>query len=196
MRHGATLASLAVAAALGATAAPAGVERHACVRKTAELRFRAADRTELAGIRFGRGKTAVVLAHERRGDACQWAFYGRRLAKLGYLAIAFDFGGYGDSRSRNGAAATRYASDVLGAVKAARRLGATKVFAVGASMGGTAVLVAGPRVRPPLAGVVSLSGPAVYSASLDATAAVANLRVPALYLAARNDTGGGFAEDP
>lgn len=76
------------------------------------------------------------------------------------------------------------------AVTQLRRRGVTRVVLVGLSMGGTAVLVAAARIRPPVAGVVSLSGPAEFG-DMDASAAVARLRVPALFMAARAD--GPFA---
>jgi pimeloyl-ACP methyl ester carboxylesterase len=192
MRRLAPILLAAVAAVGGAASAPAGTVRHSCVR-AGELRFRAADGTRLAGIRFGRGRTAVVLAHQARGDACQWAFYGRRLARLGYLAIAFDFRNNGESQARSGAAGRRLAADVAAAAKQARRLGAKRVFAVGASMGGTAVLAAGVNVRPTLAGIVSLSAPAFFI--YDALATAPRLRAPVLYLATKNDGGGGYAAD-
>ena len=53
-------------------------------------------------------------------------------------------------------------------------------------MGGTAVLSAATRVRPPVAGVVSLSGPSSLG-GVDATAAMRQLRVPVLLVV----TGGG-----
>ena len=159
-----SIIAIALAAAVGVTgSASAEATRHPCVPKTAEIRFMAADGTRLAGIRLGRGKTAVVLAHQSRGDACQWASYARRLAGRGYLVIAFDFRGYGDSQTRGARAAGRLSADVAAAAKAARARGATKVFAVGASMGGTAVLAAGVHARPQLTGVISLSGPAYFS---------------------------------
>lgn len=180
--------AIALAAAVGvAGRASAESARHTCVPKTAEIRFKAADGTRLAGYRLGRGRTAVVLAHQSRGDACQWASYARRLARLGHLVIAFDFRGYGDSQSRGGRAALRLSADVAAAAKAARARGATKVFAVGASMGGTAVIAAGVSTRPPLTGVISLSGPAYFS-RIDALSAVPRLTVPALYIAGQSDT--------
>jgi dienelactone hydrolase len=179
------VALTAIVAAPGS--ASAEVARHTCVPKAAELRFKAADGTRLAGFRLGGGRTAVVLAHQVRGDACQWGSYARRLAARGYLVIAFDFRGYGDSQYRIGRAADRLSADVAAAAKAARRLGARKVFAVGASMGGTAVLAAGANVRPRLTGVVSLSGPGVFS-RIDALALAPRLTVPVLYVAAEADS--------
>lgn len=178
--------AIALAITGAAETASADVSRHPCVPRTAEIRFKAADGTRLAGFRLGRGRTAVVLAHQSRGDACQWAGYARRLARLGYLVLAFDFRGYGDSQTRGGRAAYRFAADVAAAARAARARGARKVFAVGASMGGTAVLVAGANIRPPLDGVISLSGPAVFS-GIDALSTAPRLTVPVLYVVGRQD---------
>jgi pimeloyl-ACP methyl ester carboxylesterase len=178
-------AALAVIGVVGT--ASAEVARHPCVPKSAEIRFVAADGTRLAGYRLGGGRTAALLAHQVRGDACQWAGYARRLARLGYLVIAFDFRGYGDSQARGGRAGGRLAADVGAAAKVARGRGARKVFAIGASMGGTAVLAAGTNIRPHLSGVVSLSGPAVFG-SIDALNTVPRLTMPVIYVVGQLDS--------
>ena len=184
---------IALAAAAGlAGRAPAEVTRHTCVPKQAEIRFKAADGTRLAGYRLGRGTTAVVLAHQTRSDACQWSSYARRLVRMGYLVIAFDFRGYGDSQARGGRAANRLSADVAAAAKVARARGARKVFAIGASMGGTAVIAAGVHARPLLAGVISLSGPATF-AGVNAIDLVPKLGIPVLYVVGQFDQD--FAAD-
>jgi pimeloyl-ACP methyl ester carboxylesterase len=53
-------------------------------------------------------------------------------------------------------------------------------------MGGTAVLSAATRIRPPVAGVVSLSGPSGFG-GVDAQAAMARLRVPVLFVVGADD---------
>lgn len=186
------IVAIALAAVGAAGTTSAGVARHTCVPKSAELRFRAADGTRLAAFRLGRGRTAVLLAHQSRGDACQWVGYARRLAGLGYTVIALDFRGYGDSQTRGGRARGRLAADLAAAAKAARARGAQKVFAVGASMGGTAVLAAGVNIRPWLNGVVNLSGPAAYL-WIDALKLVPRLTVPVLYVVGQQDAD--FAMD-
>lgn len=158
-----------------------------------DLRLRAADGTRLVGHRFGTGKTAVVLVHQYGGDVCQWAPYAKRLARLGWTAIAFDLRGFGRSQRRTGYASLRYAGDIAAAVKEARREGATRVFVVGASIGGNAAIVAAANIRPLVTGVVSLSGPATFR--LDAVAAAKHLQVPVLYAAAQLDEGGNYAAD-
>jgi pimeloyl-ACP methyl ester carboxylesterase len=161
-----------------------------CTRAPGELRFRAADGTRLVGHRFGHGRTFVVLAHESRGSLCDWAPYGRRLARLGLSAFAFDFRNYGQSQTRAYRNGQSQGVDVAAAVKLVRRLGARKVFVVGASLGGSAVISAGASVRPPVNGVVSVSGAADLA---DALGSAARLKVPVLYLAGRYDVQ--FAED-
>jgi alpha-beta hydrolase superfamily lysophospholipase len=156
-----------------------------------ELWFYAADGTKLVGHRFGKGATAVVLAHQSEGDLCDWLPYARRLASKGYFVFPVDFRGYGFSQARTGAAANRFAADLAAATKALRRLGKTKVFLVGASMGGIASLVAGVNVTPAVAGVVSISSPARFR-GMDALKSAPRLRVPVLYLAAAGDDNAGY----
>jgi len=158
-----------------------------------DLRLRAADGTRLVGHKFGNGATAVVLVHQSDGYVCQWAPYAKRLASLGYTAIAFDLRGYGLSQYHAGRGSLRYAGDIAAFVKAARSSGAKHVIVVGASLGANATVVAGANVRPAVDGIVSLSAPGNYA--LDAIGAAHKLAVPALYAAADSDEGGIYAND-
>ena len=67
-----------------------------------------------------------------------------------------------------------------------RGRGADRIVLVGSSMGATAVLAAATRIRPPVAGVVSLSGAAAFGA-VNAWAAMPRLRVPVLFVTADDD---------
>ncbi len=178
--------------AVAASTAGAATQRaeHSCVRG-GELWFFAADGTKLVGHRFGKGTTAVILAHQSQGDLCDWLPYARRLASRGYFVFPVDFRGYGFSQVRTGAAATRFAADLAAATKALRKLGKKKVFLVGASMGGIASLVAGVNVKPAVDGVVSISSPARFR-GMDALKTAPRLQVPVLYLAAEGDDNAGF----
>jgi len=185
------VAIVLVAAVLASTASGRAVRaEHDCVR-AGELSFFAADNTKLVGHRFGKGTTAVILAHQSEGDLCDWLPYARRLASRGYFVFPMDFRGYGLSQRRTGAAATRFPSDLAAATKALRKLGKKKVFLVGASMGGIASLAAGVSVKPAVDGVVSVSGPARFR-GMDALKSAPRLRVPVLYLAAEGDDNAGY----
>jgi pimeloyl-ACP methyl ester carboxylesterase len=191
-----SLLALILAASCVATvsASPATSQDAIYCAGRGDVRFRAADGTRLLGHRFGRGTTAVVLAHQSQGSLCEWLSYGRRLAAKGYLAFAFDFRSHGRSQLVFPPRSGRLGGDVAAAVRYLRARGARKVFLVGASMGGVAVVVGGASIRPPVAGVVSLSAPTTFG-SVDAGAAAPGLRVPTLFLAAADDAGGRFATD-
>jgi pimeloyl-ACP methyl ester carboxylesterase len=189
MRRALLLVAMLAVAASTAGAATQRAE-HDCVRG-GELWFYAADGTKLVGHRFGKGTTAVILAHQSEGDLCDWLPYARRLASKGYFVFPVDFRGYGFSQARTGAAANRFPSDLAAATKALRKLGKKKVFLVGASMGGIASLVAGANVTPAVTGVVSISAPARFR-GMDAVKSAPRLKVPVLYLTAEADVNGEF----
>jgi alpha-beta hydrolase superfamily lysophospholipase len=150
--------------------------------------FRASDGTLLDGAAIGDGDVAVVLAHEYPSDLCAWLPYAKTLASQGFRALVFDLRGGGFSQSAERPVDSgRYDWDVEAAAAEARHLGAKKVFLVGASAGGAAVLVAAAAVSPEPAGVISLSGETNLSTNLDAMRAAPNLRAPLLLLVARRD---------
>ena len=189
MHRSLSIATLVAVVALlaGSASAQNRAVLHGCA-KQGEIRFRAADGLRLAGHRFGRGKTAVVFAHEARGGACQWIPFARALARRGYLTIAFDFRGYGRSQTPKRGAWSRLPADVIAAAKLSRSLGAKKVVAVGASMGGTNAVVAAANARTVIDGVISVSAPTSYGRT-DALAAARRLQVPTLYLVGEGDEG-------
>ena len=105
------------------------------------------------------------------------------MAGLGYRAMAFDFNGAGSSDFTGHLGD----QDVADAVSYLRGQGVTRVFLMGASRGGTAVVTAGARIAPPVDGVISLSAPAAF-AGMNAREAAATLTAPVLYICAEFDT--------
>jgi pimeloyl-ACP methyl ester carboxylesterase len=181
--------SLVVALLVGllAAVAPAQPTRaEACVATNA--RFRTSDGVRLAGAAVGSGRTGIVFAHQVAADRCQWLPFARELAAAGYRSLVFDMRGYGAS---GGNANVNPHLDVVAASAELRRRGARRIVLVGASMGGTGVVAAAPRIRPPVAGVVELSAPTGFG-GVDALAAARKLRGPALFVVGRDD--GDFAQ--
>jgi dienelactone hydrolase len=147
------------------------------------VQLKATDGASIYGVEIGSGTTGVVLGHQVFSGHCEFMDFARELAKHGLRALAIDFRYNGES---TGGDARRLDRDIAAAVARLRADGATRVKLVGASMGGTAVLVAASWIRPAVDGVVSLSGPAHFK-GLDALRAVKRSKVPVRFLVSRSD---------
>lgn len=133
----------------------------------------------LEGLTLGTGAVGIVMVHQLDEDLCQWKPYAQHLAKLGYRVLIF----------------TEGADPPAGVVAAAAELrheGASRILLVGASIGGTTVLAAAALVKPPVAAVVDLSGPAELN-GVDAGSVVPHLTMPILFAVGTYDVG--FVQD-
>lgn len=139
----------------------------------------------LEGTTWGTGKVAVVFAHSYPTSMDAWAPFARTIATRGFLALTFNFRGYGLSEGDKNASLADL--DLEGAIEKAKALGATRILLVGASMGGTAALVVGSKLA--LAGVVAVSAPVAFR-GLDAAGPVKTLKEPVLLIAAERDPNG------
>lgn len=148
--------------------------------------FAARDGVQIDGVMVGSGPSGVVLAHQSQSDLCGFWPYAVFLSRHGLRVLDIDLRCNGLATCPDGEAADHLGDDVAGAVAELRRQAATSVALVGASMGGTASLVAGATTQPPVGAVVSLSGPANFQ-GMDATGPVTQLAPPVLYVIARGD---------
>jgi pimeloyl-ACP methyl ester carboxylesterase len=182
---GVAAAGLMVACAGGgsvSTSATAGMSR--------SVDFTTEDGVALSGHLFGSGKSGVILAHMYPADQTSWYPTAERLAQEGYLALTFDFRGYGHSQ---GTKQIEYLGrDVLAAIRRMVSEGCTSIVLVGASMGGTACLVAADASQIfsdfQVTGVVTLSAPVEFK-GLSAAEATPRILAPLLFIAAENDVG-------
>ncbi len=152
------------------------------------IRFPSDNGASIAGVVLGAPRAVgVVLAHESGGDMCEWVPYGRTLAALGYTVLAIDLNGCGASSfSRGNPSDPRWDLDVVAAAGQLRHRGVAKVALLGASLGGTSVMVAAAELRPAPAAVVDLSGAASLS-GLDAVAAAPKVAGPILFVSGAQD---------
>jgi pimeloyl-ACP methyl ester carboxylesterase len=144
-------------------------------------------RDRLAAVSIGTGNVAVILAHQVSGSLCEWWPYARSLAKH-FRVVAFDFDGFGGSPTGD----ANYPGEVVAAADWARHHGSRRVVLMGASMGGTAVVVAAARLGNRAAGVIDLSGPATFG-DVNALGAARHVHVPVLFGYAKLDNP--FASD-
>ena len=131
------------------------------------VRFQAGDGVELVGRLWGDGDVGVILAHGFSQGQAQdgWLPLPAVLAERGYLALTFNFRGFCDSEGCSegpggiiGELENNW-RDAMAAVALLEERGAKKIFLIGASMGGLAVLRAAWTPGGDVAGVVSLSTP-------------------------------------
>jgi pimeloyl-ACP methyl ester carboxylesterase len=153
--------------------------------------FEAEDGVRLAGQLFGEGETAVVLSHMRPADQSSWFRFARRLADGGYFVLTYNFRGYcpgGDAGCSEGERdLSAIWRDVVGAIDLVRSRGATSVSLVGASMGGTASLVAAAREDVAVDAVITLSAPASFEGMVADAALLAQVTAGKLFIAGVGD---------
>jgi pimeloyl-ACP methyl ester carboxylesterase len=148
------------------------------------VRFTTEDGVRLTGELRGQGETAVILSHMFPTDRLSWASLAQQLAADGYRTLTYDFRGYGDSDGEK--VITDIWRDVLAAVAFMRERGANRIVLIGASMGGTASLVAAARER--LDGVVTLSAASTFMGLLAPPEALQIIEEPKLFIAAEGDS--------
>jgi pimeloyl-ACP methyl ester carboxylesterase len=192
-RRNLILALLVIAAPLTASACarhqPA--ERSADLAASRPVTFRSVDGVQLAGRVFGDGSVGVVLSHMLPADQASWWDFGRVLADEGYLALTYDFRGYcpgGDAGcsdgDRNIAAIWQ---DVLGAIDEIRSEGAARVVLIGASMGGTASLVAASKPGVDIEALVTLSAPISIEGLVADDVTLSTVTAAKLFIAGNGD---------
>jgi alpha-beta hydrolase superfamily lysophospholipase len=128
----------------------------------------------------------VILLHMYGADQASWYETARALQRSGASALTFDFRGFGESEGARDTALL--VVDVTGALAFARAQHYDEVVLIGASMGGTAALIAAGAPSTPdlVRGVVALSAPVEFG-GLSATEAASAIEVPVLLLASRDD---------
>jgi dienelactone hydrolase len=172
-----------VACRSGTTAAPQAGSR--------AVVFHSSDGTRLEGRVFGSGSVGVVLSHMFPADQRSWWPFAATLADDGYRVLTFDFRGYcpgGDAGCSGGSKdISKISQDVAGAATYLRDAGATKVVLIGASIGGTASLVAAaePEVGP--SAIVTLSAPLSFEGLTIDPSTLQNVEAPKLFIAGTGD---------
>lgn len=153
--------------------------------------FDARDGVSLEGRVFGDGSTAVVLSHMRPADQRSWFDFAQRLARQGYMVLTYDFRGYcpggAGGCSRGDLTVAAIWQDVLGAIDFVRSRGATTVALVGASMGGTASLVAAAQQGTDADVVVTLSAPTAIEGLVADAAVLQRVTANKLFVAGVGD---------
>jgi pimeloyl-ACP methyl ester carboxylesterase len=146
------------------------------------VQFTATDGAQLVGHLDGARGPGIVFAHSRRTDQRGWRGFARETAAAGFRTLTFDFRGYGESGGEQDLGTVD--RDLEGAYRYLVGRKIRPIFLVGASMGGTAVLLVAGRV--PVAGIATLSAPLTLG-DRDAAPVLPSLRGAKLFVAAEGD---------
>jgi pimeloyl-ACP methyl ester carboxylesterase len=152
--------------------------------------LRTSDGVRIAARTFGDGRVGVVFGHQIDGDQRDWWDLAAALAEEGYAALTLDFRGYcpreGAGCSEDGGTTDAW-RDLLAGARLLRSRGADRVVFVGASMGGTAAVLAASQADPPVDGVIALSAPTVCCGMFVDRGDVGAVEAPMLFVAGRDD---------
>lgn len=165
---------LAAALALPVSAHPAG--------SGGAVSFRTTDGITLRGWLWGNGGNVVIFSHMFGTNQSIWYDMARKAAAAGFTALTYDFRGVGSSSGR--LVIARVDRDVLAAITLMRSRRPNTLFLVGASMGGTASLVAAGRTR--VDGIIIMASGTRFQ-GLDARPYFSSLQMPKLFIVGRRD---------
>jgi pimeloyl-ACP methyl ester carboxylesterase len=166
-----------------------------------ELTFESSDGVTLAGRLFGpeQGTAGVVLAHMFPSDQSSWFPFADRLADRGYRVLTFNFRGYcpgGDAGCSEGERQIDAIwQDVEGAITALRDEGVPRIALIGASMGGTACLVAAAEEGADVDALVTLSAPVAFQGLSASPDVLSRVSAAKLFLAGHEDTDAAQSVD-
>ncbi len=190
-RRGARRALVGALAAALVAAACGGGPTTAPPEGSRAVSFPSADGVRLEGRLIGEGRVAVVLSHMRPADQRSWWPFAEELAEAGYLVLTYDFRGYCPGGvggcSEGGRDLGEIWRDVLGAIAFVRSEGARRVVLLGASMGGTASLVAAAQEGISVEAVVTLSAPASFEGMVADADLLSRIDAAKLFIAGTGD---------
>jgi pimeloyl-ACP methyl ester carboxylesterase len=146
------------------------------------VHFTTQDHVRLAGLLYGhRGTTAIVCSHMWPSSKADWFDAAPWLAAHGFMILAYDFRGLGDSQGQPDF--FKLDMDLVAAIAFVQSLGAKKIVLVGASGGGAITLKVAAKVK--VAAVITLS--ADYFAAAPTQQEVLAITAPKLFVSSQND---------
>jgi pimeloyl-ACP methyl ester carboxylesterase len=150
------------------------------------VHFRTSDHVLLDGWLYGRGATtAIICSHEYPSSKADWSDSAPWFAARGYMVLAYDFRGFGDSQGPYDP--TKLDRDLLAAIAFARSQGAKKIILLGASLGADISLIVASETH--VAGVIALSPEYLFGVD---NSVIRAITVPKLII---NSEGDLYASD-
>jgi uncharacterized protein len=158
----------------------------ASARRGPQVTFTTSDGVKLRGSLFGTGKIAVILSHMCAPPGrWNWLDYARHISERGYMALAYDYRGMGESDT--GPIFNRLEYDLRAAIEFVMSRGAERVILAGGSCGGASSLYMSIKEPQKVAGLIVLAS-SRYGTGLSVTTEdLVALRVPKLFISTELD---------
>jgi dienelactone hydrolase len=150
-----------------------------------DVTFAAADGVTLHGRLFGRGTTALVLIPTYPGEQQGWYAFAEAAAQQGYMALALDLRGYGQSEGARSAPDAPL--DLAAAIAYLQAHEVEQLVLIGAGQGGTAAIKLVAAGEASAAGLALISAPQAFDGLEVSEDDLAALALPTLWVGARND---------
>ncbi|GCE12901.1 alpha/beta hydrolase family protein [Tengunoibacter tsumagoiensis] len=148
------------------------------------VHFKTEDDMTLTGILYGTGKTGIICSHELHANKDIWSTNGfaQRIAAKGYMVLAYDFRGNGDSEGKGNP--TKNETDLRAAVSFMRQQNVSSIVLIGSSMGGTATLKVAAHDK--MTAIITLSAPQNFG-SMVSDDEVRAIQAPKLFINSEDD---------
>ena len=171
----------ASAADSGPTTPPECVSNVGCNFVT----FEAEDGVTIQGTLFGEGDKVIVLSHMWRRERSTWRDFADEAAARGYLALTYDFRGYGETGGTEDI--PQIPVDTQAAYDFVSSQGASEIVLVGASMGGMASIKVAADAPTGLVGLVVIASPMEWLGLQVLPEDLTALTMPTLWTAGEGD---------
>lgn len=148
--------------------------------------FRASAGIRIEGRLIGEGRVGVVFGHQIDGDQTDWWDFAEQLAGQGYATLSINFRGYcpgGDAGCSDDAGTDEAWRDLVTGATWLRRHDVPRVVLIGASMGGTAAVLAASHAGSDVDGVITLSAPSDCCGMVITRRDLERVRGPMLFVA-------------
>ncbi|MCL5073698.1 MAG: alpha/beta fold hydrolase [Actinobacteria bacterium] len=147
-----------------------------------EINFKTDDGININGNIFGNFNRLVILSHMYPTDQTSWIKFAKFLNENNISVLTYDFRGYGKSEGKKDM--PNIYKDLEAALKFLNQYDLSKIYLMGASMGGTASILA--ASESDVNGVITISAPDEFE-GLSAKEAIKNLKCPKLFIASKED---------
>jgi pimeloyl-ACP methyl ester carboxylesterase len=139
---------------------------------------------QLHAATLGRGRIGFVFANDSGNSTCKWLPFARRLTDRGDRVAVFQYSSVGNP------------AELRATATAVRAAGAERIVAVGASVGGRAVVELAAKQSPGVDAVVSLSGEREIGPQYpDILPDARRVELPILYAGSRKDGYTSFGKE-